>query len=79
MLPRREIDSALYIHGGVTHFNVLFTGGALHADVRAIYFKGCKPDEIEWIWIREEHRRCTELEIRQLCIGIWKGRQKRLR
>jgi hypothetical protein len=72
MAPRIEIDSALYIREGLPHFNVMFTGGALHADVRSVYLNGCKPDEIEWIWIREEHRHCTVLEIRQLCRGTWR-------
>jgi hypothetical protein len=72
MPPRIEIDSALYVRKDVTHFNVRFTNGSLHADVRAVYLDGYKPDEIDWIWIREEHRRCTELEIRKLCRGTWR-------
>jgi hypothetical protein len=55
------------------HFNVMYKGSGMANRILAREIVGSQPSEIEWILMVEEGRKATQLEIRQLCAGKWKG------
>ena len=63
----RENDGDLYYRQkGSYRFNVRFKAGVIESHVTAKWMIGCRPEDIDFVWIIEEARKANPEEVEQL-------------